>query len=132
VNADEIFQTAAGANLQRLKSLLNQVGTTAPEDYIDWMQTSDGGEFVVGEKHVCLFPVDTIILVREEGEHEDYLPEWLAIGSDGGGNLLVLKRNVSTAELCFIDPLDVDRRVQMGQTLTELCSTLRESVSSRA
>jgi hypothetical protein len=126
MNADKMYCSNSSGDIRRLQAFLSLLEVSAPDDYLDWIKESDGGELVVGEKHVCLFSIETTIEVREHGEHEETLPGFVAIGSDGGNNFFALRRFTRKPAIYFVDPYNVRAAMICGANLADLCSYLRE------
>ena len=63
-----------------------------PADYLSFLQQSDGGEGFVGIKpgYFQLWRAHEVARYSSEYEVHEYLPGYVAIGSNGGGELYVL------------------------------------------
>ena len=56
-----------------------------PKDYLRFLQWSNGGEGQVGSSYLSIWPVEELEELNQVYSIQRYLPEVVAIGSDGGG-----------------------------------------------
>lgn len=60
---------------------------TLPQDYRSWLLATGGEEKWFGEVYLALFTLEDVLAVTEAADAQDRLPGFVAIGSDGGGEL---------------------------------------------
>ena len=73
-----------GATPEQLATTEHVLGYSLPTDYCAFMAWSNGGEGELGEEYLDLWPLDEIAQLNEDYRIARYLPNVLAIGSDGG------------------------------------------------
>ena len=57
-----------------------------PEDYLFFLEWSNGGEGYIGENYVSLWKVEDLEALNKEYQIQTYLSKrYLGIGTDGGG-----------------------------------------------
>lgn len=58
-----------------------------PEDYVEFMKKHNGGEGDIGEAWLVLYSLEELQEINDDYEIEQFLPDHIIIGSDGGGEL---------------------------------------------
>lgn len=58
-----------------------------PEDYVKFMKKHNGGEGDIGEAWLVLYSLEELQEINDDYEIEQFLPDHIIIGSDGGGEL---------------------------------------------
>jgi hypothetical protein len=85
------FRTCAPASAAAIRDIEKQCPTKLPDSYRDFLSTSNGGEGFIGiGGYVVLWSAEAVLDQRSKYEFEVYLPEFLPIGSNGGGECLVI------------------------------------------
>lgn len=89
-----------GATPQMLADLQAALGYHLPAAYLHLLAETDGAEWGVhdGDSGDCLvlWQVNEIITMNQGYQIQRWLPHVLAIGSDGGGDAIVLDRSSSS------------------------------------
>jgi SMI1 / KNR4 family (SUKH-1) len=62
-----------------------EMGLKLPDDYLAFLETSNGGEGFVANSYVMLWKVKELSSMNRSYETEIYAPDLLIFGSDGGG-----------------------------------------------
>lgn len=58
-----------------------------PEDYVEFKKKHNGGEGDIGEAWLVLYSLEELQEINDDYEIEQFLPDHIIIGSDGGGEL---------------------------------------------
>ncbi|WP_299694898.1 SMI1/KNR4 family protein [Hydrocarboniphaga sp.] len=84
------YQLNEPATEESLK-MLRQQYPLLPQEYFAFLQSSDGGEGFLGIRpgYFRLWPASDVAKFSMEYELQIYAPEYLAVGSSGGGELFV-------------------------------------------
>lgn len=101
-----------------------------PDDYVSLIDELGPGEGFVGREYLRLYRLEELSAANQAYEILTYLPHHLLIGSDGGGNAILLNTKQAGApveKIPFI-PLDPD----FGETLGENFSSFLDSLLSHA
>lgn len=109
-----------------IKQLEAALGGTIPADYLEFLQWSNGGEGKVGRAYVSLWRAEEIVRLNVDYGIPKYLPTSVAIGTDGGGMCVAIRRNQTSGAMEVVQvPLgDLDEQsvVVLGDDLaTAIC-----------
>ena len=75
-----------GKNLNDIGIVEKQLHIAFPEDYLEFLKWSNGGEGYVGENYISFWKVEDLAALNAEYQIQKYLSEkFLGIGTDGGG-----------------------------------------------
>ena len=75
-----------GANLNDIGIAQKQLHIVFPEDYLEFLKWSNGGEGYIGENYISFWKVEDLAALNAEYQIQKYLSEkFLCIGTDGGG-----------------------------------------------
>ena len=58
-----------------------------PKDYVEFMKKHNGGEGDIGETWLILYPLEELQEINDDYEIEQFLPNHIIVGSNGGGEL---------------------------------------------
>lgn len=109
-----------GADPVKLAALEAQVGARFPEDYLSFVQSTDGAEGPVGEGYLSLWPIEEIALLNEQYEVAALVPGLVLFGTDGGNTgYAVDTASNAIVELPLIG-MSPETLVQRGRTLRDL------------
>ena len=73
-------------NLNDIGIVEEQLHIVFPEDYLEFLKWSNGGEGYIGENYVSLWKVEDLEVLNREYQIQTYLSKgYLGIGTDGGG-----------------------------------------------
>ncbi len=56
-----------------------------PQDYLDFLLATDGGEGFVGARYIVVWRTDEVVRFNEEYQFPKYAPRFVCFGSNGGG-----------------------------------------------
>ena len=75
-----------GKNLNDIGIVEKQLHIAFPEDYLEFLKWSNGGEGYIGENYISFWKVEDLAALNAEYQIQEYLSEkFLGIGTDGGG-----------------------------------------------
>ena len=75
-----------GTNLNDIGIVEKQLHIAFPEDYLEFLKWSNGGEGYIGKNYVSLWKVEDLEVLNREYQIQTYLLKgYLGIGTDGGG-----------------------------------------------
>ena len=75
-----------GTNLNDIGIVEKQLHIAFPEDYLEFLKWSNGGEGYIGKNYVSLWKVEDLEVLNREYQIQTYLSKgYLGIGTDGGG-----------------------------------------------
>lgn len=97
-----------GASQQTIASFVREVGEPLPEDYLAWMELSDGGEGFVGPiSYLILWRLSEVVERNRRLDVSALAPGLLLFGSNGGDAAYAFDRRlpsaVSVVELPYVD-----------------------------
>ena len=73
-------------NLNDIVIVEEQLHIVFPEDYLEFLKWSNGGEGYIGENYISFWKVEDLAALNTEYQIQKYLSEkFLGIGTDGGG-----------------------------------------------
>jgi len=73
-------------NLNDIGIVEEQLHIVFPEDYLEFLKWSNGGEGYIGKNYVSLWKVEDLEVLNREYQIQTYLLKgYLGIGTDGGG-----------------------------------------------
>lgn len=95
-----------------------------PLQYIDFMKQHNGGEGDIGETWLILFPIEELQEINEEYCIEEFLPNHIIIGSNGGGELY----GIDTAGEYFNVPAIIEEEyvTLLGDNIYDLPNRINE------
>lgn len=81
----------APATEEAIKALLTNTGLDFPEEYLNLLRYSNGGEGELAAQPLwfSIFPIEEVLEVNRDYEIERYLPGYFAFGSNMGGEMLL-------------------------------------------
>jgi hypothetical protein len=85
------------ANLEALLRAQQQIKLTFPVEYINLLRCSNGF-FVPNVASLLLYSVDELLERNETYEVQEYLPGWIMIGDDGGGQGIFIHHRDTNAQ----------------------------------
>ena len=103
------------------------LGVRFPDDYVDFMVQSNGAEGSVGKNaYLALWRVEELVPLNDSYHVEEFAPELVLFGSDGGGMAYAFDRNLERpriVEVPFID-MGIEDPTPCGYSLTEFLERL--------
>lgn len=87
-----------GATLDVIRQAEASTHTHFPQDYLAFLVWSNGGEGYIGTSYLSLWQVEEVYQLNLDYQIAKYLPDFLAIGTDGGGECYALNFTVNPNE----------------------------------
>ncbi|HEY8602207.1 MAG TPA: SMI1/KNR4 family protein [Thermomicrobiales bacterium] len=116
-----------GATLEQVRHVEEILGFPLPEDYIQFILWSNGGEGELGKMYLSLWKVEDLIETSDTYLIRHYLPDCIGIGTDGGdyGYCFDYRENrqrptLIRVDLGALDPDAIDVLGQDFQSILEL------------
>lgn len=110
------------ADSEIIASVEREVGMEFPEQYKDFMRTSNGAEGPLGDSsYLSIWPLDEIADLNEDYGVKKFTPGLLYFGSDGGGTAYAFDNRVvppNIVEFPF-DSIHIEDAVKIADTLDE-------------
>jgi hypothetical protein len=79
------FNGNAGASVTAIQALADALKINFPDDYVAFLGATNGGEGMIGETYLMLWPVEEIMKLNTSYQVDEFAPGLLLFGSDGGG-----------------------------------------------
>jgi|SRR5215472_16113009 len=79
--------------LSTLHAFQQEAGFHLPQDYVEFLQRTNGGEGLIGQNaYVILWPVEDLLEMNRAYQVNEYAPGLFIFGSDGGGEAFAFDR----------------------------------------
>jgi hypothetical protein len=77
-----------------IQTLAARCGFPLPEEYLAFLRYSNGGEgfLCIEPWYVQLCSAEVLVEYNHDYNVEEFLPGWFAIGSNGGGEMLAIRK----------------------------------------
>jgi hypothetical protein len=82
------FNGNLGASLEMVRSTETALALEFPIDYVSFLTATNGGEGMIGDTYIMLWPVEELEELNAACEVKEFAPELLLIGSNGGAKHL--------------------------------------------
>jgi hypothetical protein len=79
------FNRNLGVSAAAISACETDLGLKLPNEYVEFLKLSDGGEGFIGENYIILWSCDELPQLNRSYKVEQFLPGFLIFGSDGGG-----------------------------------------------
>ncbi len=85
-----VWELGPAAPDSSIQELLNTLGFSLPDEYLDFMRLANGGEGELGiwPGWFILWAIENVVEWNKDYEVADRYPGFLAFGSNGGGEML--------------------------------------------
>jgi len=119
-----------GANNDVIKNTSSQLDFILPDDYLEFIHESNGGEGIIGKmQYLSLWEIEELTKLNKDYDTEIYAPGYFIFGSDGGGTAYAFdKTNGNIVSFQFIGMVMEDEPKLWGNNFTVFLENL--SVSS--
>lgn len=110
-----------------------ETGLTLPVDYLFFLTNYSGYETFIKDNYVVLWDLSELTALNEGYEVQVYLPEVLAIGSNGGGEMIGLERLDDKGFKVILIPFgalkDRDYSIDIGNSFVDFLSRMKDGIS---
>jgi len=90
-----------------------------PEDYISYMNNLQDFEIYTENGYLELFPINELEQINNEYETRQYVPNYYAIGTNGGGvGIFINKKNKQLYSIPFVG-MDESEAVLLANSFSE-------------
>ena len=96
------FRKRSGAMSSALDRLQADLGSVVPDDDLEFLLESNGGEGLVGESYVTLWAAEDILRVNEMYGVREAAPGLVLFGSDGGGEGYAFDTRASNVRIVMV------------------------------
>jgi hypothetical protein len=100
---EERWYLQPGAHLDEVRDAEMVLGETFPDDYVELITWSNGGDFRVGDRYFRLWSIEDVILRNARLDVQADLPGTVAIGGDAGEILYLLDYRMDRTRPRFIE-----------------------------
>ena len=94
----EFRRAPDGAAAQAIAAAAVALGGALPDDYVRFLERSNGGEGPVGEGHLQLWRVEELVGRNEEYDAREAYPGHVLVGSNGAGEAVAWRRRDGKTE----------------------------------
>ncbi len=133
------WASAKPATETAIQQLVKGAGVELPNDYLDFLGKSDGGEGELGVKPgwIKLWPAKEVIAANQDYCVAEFLPGFFAFGTSGGGEMFAFDfrqpKTMSVVVVPFV-PMEAVDAVRVSRSFSELAmqfGKLTEKMSSK-
>ncbi|MCU0484560.1 MAG: SMI1/KNR4 family protein [Anaerolineales bacterium] len=104
------FKKNPGAQFEEIVKVQKILNIEFPQQYVDWLLLSNGGEGEVGNSYLALWCLEEIIPLNEAYEVHEFIPGIILIGSDGGDTAFGIDTYVSPHPFIEVPFIGMDRK----------------------
>jgi len=122
------WDRAPGATPEAISTLVASLSLKLPIDYLDFLQFSNGadGPLPVQPLWCSLFKAEELVVCNQDYEIAKYLPGYLAIGSSGGGEVILF--DTRTWRVCTVPVLFAEEHIwEIAPNFMQLAEMLGRS-----
>ena len=116
------------AEKEEIEKVEKELSIVFPKNYKNFMIESNGLEGEIGEiSYLVIWSIDEIIELNEEYEVEEYMPNLIYFGSDGGDMAYAFDKenNMEIIEIPF-DSIHIEDKELLGKNFEEFIQNLFE------
>jgi hypothetical protein len=109
----EKWGRSPGATKEAITILSKHCPFELPSDYLDFLQFSNGADagLPVDPLWCILFTAEEVLECNTDYEISEYLPGYFAIGSSGGGEILLFDTQTSPWRVCTVPVLFAEEHI---------------------
>jgi hypothetical protein len=110
------------------KQIEDEIGFELPVDYKKYLENYQGIEESIGEEYVLLWGLEKLSETNIDYGINEFLPNTLGIGSNGGGELIALEYKDDSYRIIltpFMD-MDEDNHIEIGDSFSDFLIRLDE------
>ncbi|HWV14979.1 MAG TPA: SMI1/KNR4 family protein, partial [Cellvibrio sp.] len=111
-----------GASDFALQEFCSSLHFSLPNDYVEFLRRSDGGEGFVNDNYLILWKLGELKVFNEEYEVDEYAPGIFLFGSNGGGEGYGFDLRSETMKIVSIPfiGMDLDCAIVVASDFTSL------------
>ena len=103
---------------------LNQVDFTLPAGFIEFFKEANGAEISTDDNYIILWALTEMLQLNKEYKVEEFAPEFIIIGSDGGGAAFAIEKSTGEIyEMPFIG-MSKEEATFRGKTFAEYIESI--------
>lgn len=124
-----IWNNKSPASEEAIQNLLKASGLELPKAYLDYLRGNNGGEgdISISPFWLQLWEAEEIIKNNDDYEVKEYVPNFFAIGSSGGGEMIAFKisepNRWSVYQIPFI-PMEEDAAIITSENFEEFSKAI--------
>jgi hypothetical protein len=105
-----------------------QLGIKLPEDYVNFLTITNGAEGFLGSSYLILWHVEDLKRMNESYEVQEYIPGFVLIGSNGGGDAYAFDTRSTRCQIVKIPFIGMDSNLAepIGSLFSDFLTHLRE------
>jgi len=119
---------SGAASPESIEQFRRLSGINTPDDYIEFLQLSNGAVGTVGkDQHVILWPVESLLERNRAYEVSEYAPGIFIFGSNGGGEAYGFdtRSSMSVVQVPFVG-MDLKEVEQLAPSFTDFLIALEQ------
>lgn len=122
------FRCNEGASETAIASVDATIRSFLPQDYLDFVRRSDGGEGFIGDEYLILWRIEELDEFNRDYEVHEYLTDVVLFGSNGGGEAFGFRKSKTRADIVRVPfvGMSPDLCVKAAASFAELVSGVEE------
>jgi hypothetical protein len=116
-----------GATENYLNQIMSEIGYRLPDDYLDFMQETNGYNGEVGAKgYVCIWSAEEIVPTNRANNCHEFIPGLVLFASNEGSEYYAFDMRVSPSKVVMIPmiPLELKEAKEVGSSFIEFLRRL--------
>jgi|SRR5579859_1648716 len=108
-----------------LGKVISSLDFQLPNDYLEFMQESNGAEGILGNNYLVLWRIEDLINSNKDYNVDQYAPGFFIFGSNGGGTAYAMdKQTHVVVAFEFVGMLVTDSPTILGSSFTNFLERL--------
>jgi hypothetical protein len=123
----EFVNRNAGAASEVIGGIPDAIRLLLPDDYLNFVRETNGCEGFAGEWYLMLWPIEQLEQLNREYEAQEYVPDVLLFGSDGGGEALGFRRSGVQSDIVITPWIGMSPElcIKIADSFTELIAGVK-------
>lgn len=101
------WKPSPGASKELVGRVQSELGISFPQDYIELMEWSNGGEDWIGESYLQLWPLEELPCNNESVGARKFAPGVVFFGGDGGGMIYGFDTHFDPPVIVEVDAVSI-------------------------
>lgn len=102
-----------------------KINFTYPKDYLDYINSTEEYEIYSDSGFIELFPFDDLDEINNDYETQKFVPNFIALGSNGGGvGIFIKKEDNKFYSIPFVG-MDEKDAIFLAETFTQFLSAFK-------